>query len=227
MTLQRYIPALTGFVSIAFLAACGGPDAPEPTEPTVAAPETPAAETPAETTLAESATEEAAEVASSDHAHEDHHDEHGAEHGGAGETHQHGHAQAAVILENNGLTISITGALASFGASEAEPQTPEEHADRDLTRTALLRPDSMIGLPDAARCIFGGSDVMFRYADGQHGNAEASYTWQCSAAGELDAVTFRAFQSFQTLEEVDVVGLVGNSQTAATLTPDNARFDLN
>ena len=164
-----------------------------------------------------------------DHEHEDHdhdHDDHSHDHDhdhddmAGGAPHVHGKAEGAVVLEGSTLSISLDAALASFGASEAEPETPEQEAERASLRMQLADPLKLVDISDAAGCIFTGSDVGFRYPGGNHGNAMVSYTFECSNAAALDTIQFTAFETFPPLEEVDIALLSGDQQGAATLTPD-------
>lgn len=248
--LLKSLASGTALVGLVLLSACGGQeDTREPaaatdtsTVETAAAPEAVGEVSPAdETGIAEASAPNETEAGAADmaegedHDHEveqdqgdahDHGDDHGDAHEHAGGTaHVHGHAEAAIVLDGGALTISIDSALASFGASEAEPETTEEQTERDLLRVALSQPGGLVSLPEAARCIFSGADVMFHYP-GAHGNAEASYSWQCSRPEALDSVTFTAFETYETLEEIEVVGLIGTAQTAATLNPASPRFSI-
>ena len=164
-----------------------------------------------------------------DHEHEDHdhdHDDHSHDHDhdhddmAGGAPHVHGKGEGAVVLEGSTLSISLDSALASFGAREAEPETPEQEAERAGLRMQLADPLKVVDISDAAGCIFTGSDVGFRYGGGGHGNAVVNYTFECSNAPALDMIQFTVFETFPPMEEIDLALLSGDDQGAATLTPD-------
>ena len=232
------------------LAACGGSEPPAtPAEPAADEVRDALAEIEingadpedvAETEVAE-ATDEAVSTAATDHDHsEDEPDDHDHDHGdgdhdhehgdhdhdhdhddmAGGAPHVHGKGEGAVVLEGSTLSISLDSALASFGAREAEPETPEQEAERASLRMQLADPLKTVDISDAAGCIFTGSDVGFRYGGGGHGNAVVNYTFECSNAAALDTIQFTVFETFPPMEEIDIALLSGDDQGAATLTPD-------
>lgn len=133
-----------------------------------------------------------------------------------GEAHVHGKAEAAIVLEGRNLSVNIEAPLASLGARESEPETPEQETERTSLRVQLADPLRMVDINTDATCIFTGSDIAFRYS-GDHGAASLTYSFQCNNPGGLETLVFRAFESFPTLEEVDVVALSGTEQEAVTL----------
>ena len=159
------------------------------------------------------------------HSHEDEHDhdEHGHDHGDdgfVGHAHVHGEAEGALVLDGSTLTFSLNSALASFGAVESEPETPEETAAREQLRTRLSDPFAIIDINDEAECIFTGSDVDFIYSGGP-GNADVTYTFNCASAGRLADITLAAFESFETLEKVDLAVLSGADQAGVELSRES------
>lgn len=158
-----------------------------------------------------------------DHSHDgdDHSHDHDHDHDMAGgEAHTHGDGEAAIVLEGRNLTVTLNTALASLGASEAEPETDDAIAARAALRAQLITPMGMVDPVGEAGCIFAGSDVAFRYS-GDHGHTEVSYDFQCSSPDALEGVSFDVFGAFDTLETVEVAVLVGDSQSAVDLTPAN------
>ncbi|MEO0466927.1 MAG: DUF2796 domain-containing protein [Pseudomonadota bacterium] len=216
------------------LAACGGPAEPpsQPTEPAppppVADPVSIEAEGLAETADPVITDAEPVEDLSDEHDHaddEDHHDhpedDHGDDHGEefVGEAHVHGAADGALVLDGAELTVSFNAPLASLGGREAEPDTPDELAARELLRGDLLNASAIVDLNSQAGCVFTGSDVLFRYA-GDHGSADATYIFTCASPGDLDEITLTAFETFEALETVELAVLDGVDQTGVELDRD-------
>lgn len=220
------------------LAACGGPASePETTDPQPAGdaasgePEIPpidirgadpqdVADASAEAEADGNATDETAQSHDDEHSHDDDH-AHDHDHAG-GEAHVHGKGEAALVLEDGVLSVTMTAPLASFGARESAPETPEEEAAKASLRLQLADPSKLVAINSEARCIFAGSEVDFIYTSDTHGHADLAYTFNCARPEELGTLDFAAFETFPTLEEVDAVMLDGAQQSAATMTPGSA-----
>ena len=232
---------LMGFGSV--LAACGGPSEPEPSidapdpvaeagpdtaettdplmiEATGADPEDQMPDAEVEATNEDRDESEEQDHADDDHGHSGEHDhDHGHDHGDdgfVGHAHVHGEAEGALVLEGSTLTFSLNSALASFGADESEPETPQETAALEVLRTRLSDPFAMIDINDEAGCIFTGSDVDYIYSGGP-GNADTAYTFNCASADGLTDITLIAFETFKTLEKVDLAVLSGADQAGVEL----------
>ena len=154
-----------------------------------------------------------------DHGDHDDHDDHDDEMAG-GEAHVHGHAEMAIVLEGNDLTVSVQAPLASFGLPESEPETEAETGEMEQARLRLQDPLQTVAIGDAAGCIFSGSDVMFSYR-GDHGSADIEYTFQCNRPDALTSVDVKLFEAHEGLEEVEAVFITGTEQVADTLTASN------
>ena len=152
-----------------------------------------------------------------DHDHDEHdHDEHDHDdhdHAG-GEAHVHGLSELAASLDGTTLSVNVEGALANFDLDETI-RTLEETAPYtdgtveivggDCTRTAASASSRPIG---------------------DHGNLVIDLTYDCAAAGSIEAIDVTGFQSFAGFEEVNAVFLTGTDQTADTLTTSDPRLDL-
>jgi len=220
------------------LAACGGASEPQssieaPAPVDAADPETAETTDPVmiEATGADpedQTVEVEAQTSNYDHGDEGHHHSHGDDHehghdhgddGFVGHAHVHGEAEGALVLDGSTLTFSLNSALASFGADESEPETPQETAALEVLRTRLSDPFAMIDINDEAGCIFAGGDVEFIYSGGR-GNADVTYTFTCASADELDEILIVGFETFETLEKVDLAVLSGADQAAVELNRD-------
>ncbi|MCI4645898.1 MAG: DUF2796 domain-containing protein [Hyphomonadaceae bacterium] len=212
------IPLLRGVALatlLSSLTACGGQDeAPTPPEP-------PAVEAPVDADEDSGAHEEHED---DDHAeHDDHddehddHDEHDEDHHAGGEAHEHGVAEAALVLQDDVLTLSIDTPLSSFGVREAAPETEAQQAEVDALRDALVSPDTVFSVNAEAGCGLTESDVAFRHS-GDHGSATLTYTFQCDAPGALDEIGFNLFSAYPGFEEIEAVILNGTAQSVGHIT---------
>ncbi|MEM7767389.1 MAG: DUF2796 domain-containing protein, partial [Pseudomonadota bacterium] len=144
------------------------------------------------------------------HAHDDH------DHAG-GDAHVHGEAEIAIALDGNTLTVSLNGALASFGLTEAEPETDEARAVIAEGLAPFNKSTTLVALPDAAGCTETEADAGTDYSRGP-GNLVADYTFTCTNPDALSEADFPIFADYSTLEKIDAVWLVGSDQAAKTLT---------
>ena len=152
-----------------------------------------------------------------DHEHDEHdHDEHDHDdhdHAG-GEAHVHGLSDLAASLDGTTLSVSIEGALANFDLDESL---------RTLEDTAPYTDGSVeIVGGDCSRTAASASIRPI----GDHGNMVIDLTYDCAAAGSIEAINVTGFQSFAGFEEVNAIFLTGTDQTAETLTKSDTRLDL-
>ena len=156
-----------------------------------------------------------------DHDHEEDHDhEHGDDHDhdhdhAGGEAHVHGLSDLAASLEGSTLSISIEGALANFDLDESLREIP--NAETYATGTV-----EVVG----GECAPASSDVSVRPI-GDHGNLMIDLTYDCAAAGNIEAIEVTGFSSFAGFEQVNAVYLTESGQMAETLTESDTRLDLN
>jgi hypothetical protein len=200
------------------LAACGAPNEPEapaevapPTQPET--PETPAA-------------------GEADHdMHDEDHDEHDGEEDdhhahheededlAGGEAHEHGAAEAALVLQGETLTLSLDTPLDSFGVREAAPETAAQEAEHDTLANTLAAPDTVFSVNPEAGCTLTSSDVAFRH-HGDHGAALLTYTYECASPEELDRIGFEVFTAYPGFHTVDAVILNGAQQSTGLITEE-------
>lgn len=136
-----------------------------------------------------------------------------------GEAHVHGEAEGAIILEGNSLTVSLDGALASFGISEAPVETEEDEAARQAALDAFKDDAAVVAINGEAGCTLTGVSQSVR-AVGGAANATFDYTYTCASVDALSEVSFTIFEGTPSMEKIDLAILSGDTQDAVTLTPD-------
>ena len=152
-----------------------------------------------------------------DHDHDEHdHDEHDHDdhdHAG-GEAHVHGLSELAASLDGTTHSVNVEGALANFDLDETI-RTLEETAPYTDGTVEIVGGD----------CTRTAASASIRPI-GDHGNLVIDLTYDCAAAGSIEAIDVTGFQSFAGFEEVNAVFLTGTDQTAETLTTSDTRLDL-
>jgi len=156
--------------------------------------------------------EAAHEESDHEHDHDEHdHDDH--DHAG-GEAHVHGLSELAASLDGTTLSVNIEGALANFDLDETI---------RTLEDTAPYT-DGTVGIV-GGDCTRTAASASVR-SIGDHGNMVIDLTYDCAAAGSIEAINVTGFQNFAGFQEVNAVFLTGTDQTAETLTTSDTRLDL-
>ncbi len=203
--------------SVLALAACQPAD--EPTG-SLEAETPPVAEDVIMTETIETVVTPAAVEPADDHQDEDH-DAH-AEHGddddhddrAGGEAHVHGHAELAVSVEQNTLSISLEAPLDNFGLPESQTTVDDDTPYTDGIVTLI-----------GGDCTRDGAGVALR-SNGDHGSMTVDLTYTCTAGAMADAIDVTAFGNFAGFEEIDAVALTDSGQSAAALTRSSTRLDL-
>ena len=200
------------------LAACGGSN--EPEAPAEAArpepPESPAADAAADTGHDEHGEDHADHDGDGEDPHAHHEED---EDLAGGEAHEHGAAEAALVLQGETLTLSLDTPLDSFGVREAAPETAAQEAEHDTLANTLASPDTVFSVNPEAGCTLTQSDVAFRH-HGDHGAALLTYTYECDAPGELSRIGFEAFTAYPGFHTVDAVILNGAQQSTGLITEE-------
>ena len=149
-----------------------------------------------------------------EHDHGEHdHDEHDHDHSG-GEAHVHGLSELAASLDGTTLNVNVEGALANFDLDETI-RTLEDTAPYTDGTVDIVGGD----------CTRTAASASVRPI-GDHGNMVIDLTYDCAAAGSIEAINVKGFQNFAGFEEVNAVFLTGTDQTAETLTTSDTRLDL-
>ncbi|MEM1149912.1 MAG: DUF2796 domain-containing protein [Pseudomonadota bacterium] len=158
-----------------------------------------------------------------EHGH-DHGDDHGHSHAG-GEAHVHGAAEGALILEGDTLTLSLDGALASFGISEAPVETEADEAARQAALNAFADDSAVLVINDEAGCELTQTSQSVR-AVGGAANGTFDYSYTCASVDALSDVMFTIFESTPSMETIELAVLQGDSQDGVMLTAGSNTVSL-
>ncbi|MAY10563.1 MAG: hypothetical protein CL543_03585 [Alcanivorax sp.] len=162
----------------------------------------------------------------------------------AAPVHQHGRAEAAVVVDDATLTLSFRAPLMDILGVERAPESEAErhHFQEQLDRVVAPRPS------EAAGCTLQEEKVtdlaaLFPEGDGHHHaddhdhdhdhdhhhahhqDLEATWTYQCDHIAELDAVTWPFLSDFPSLT-TEVILLLPGGQGVQTLNPGDTRLPL-
>ncbi len=159
----------------------------------------------------------------------------------AAEVHQHGLAQAAVVVEGETLTVSFRAPLMDIIGTE---QPPGDAASRARYRDRLQRLTAPVPA-SRAQCVLSDEarttvDALFPVSethgdhdhehhdhdhDPGHQDVEAEWTFQCRAPSELDGVRLPFLDTFSGLT-TEAVLLLPAGQSAVRLAPGDTRIPL-
>ena len=150
--------------------------------------------------------------------------------------HQHGLAEAAVVVEGESLTVSFRAPLMDILGTE---QPPADAAARVRYEDRLKQVSEPLP-SEAAECrlnhatrstvasLFPDVDAHDHDHDHDHGHhvdVEAEWTFQCRSPGELTRITLPFLDTFSGLT-TEVVLLLPQGQGALRLAPGDIRIPL-
>lgn len=177
---------------------------------------TPTAEDPAEN-------EEIAELHDEHEDEHEDHDEHEDRHGG--EAHLHGHAELAVSVEGDRLTVTFESPLDSLIGFEHEPTNDAQIAELEALQDTFSEPAVLLSLPERARCEANSISSGTRYS-GDHGSLMVEQDFICRNINRITQLDVTVFATFLQIEHVDTVFLSDTNQVAKELSPAQPTLDL-
>ncbi|WP_372635877.1 DUF2796 domain-containing protein [Alcanivorax jadensis] len=153
----------------------------------------------------------------------------------AAEVHQHGLADAAVVVEGQSLTVSFRAPLMDILGTEQPPvdaaaqvryedrlkqvSEPEPSAPADCTLSHESRTGVAALFPDAHQHDHDED------AHSHHADVEAEWTFQCQSPDKLTDVTLPFLATFSGLT-TEVILLLPDGQGALRLAPGDTRIPL-
>ncbi|WP_164887187.1 DUF2796 domain-containing protein [Hahella sp. KA22] len=186
-------------------------------------------------------------LAASQFAHAEEFEQHGA--------HVHGAATMNLALEEGNLVVELESPAMNLVGFEHAPATDAERQQVEKAAVLLNKGEELFGLTPAAGCKLLSAEVdgdVFEYdEDGgkheeaahdehehgddeddhdhhEHGHSDidASYIFECGAAGKLTSVDVLLFKHFPGLKDLDVQVIGPKGQTAIELSPEKHQINL-
>ena len=143
--------------------------------------------------------------------------------------HEHGAAELDAVLDGQTLEIELRSPAINLLGFEQAPRSAAEQDKLADTRAQLQRPDTLLGLPVAARCeltdsslespLFGGE------AEGTHADIQARYRYSCEAPQALSGLNLRGlFEAFPGTEKIQAQIIGPNGQQGRQLRAEQAQI---
>jgi hypothetical protein len=157
------------------------------------------------------------------------------------DAHVHGVSALNLAIDGSFVEAELVSPGADIVGFEGRPVTEAERTAVKRAVGILRAGDTVLGLPEAARCIFAGAEVEsglmdaasetrdtqdHDHAHATHAEFRAHYRLECAAPDRLTHIEFRAFQQFPSMREVEVRAITPGGQRAADLTPQSPRLDF-
>ncbi len=152
--------------------------------------------------------------------------------------HVHGAAQAAVVIDGDGVSVSLNSAMYNITGFERAPKSDEEAAALASAITTLEDGAALFDFNAQAACRLASAthslpeDAAVEDADqdaahNPYRDLEADYFFACDAPERLDGLRVGLFGPFTNLQTVDMVVIDASGQSASTLTPEQPSVRLN
>lgn len=166
-------------------------------------------------------------------------DGHSHDHGKSGGRHNdvahvHGQGELEVVLDGNGLFISLHSPLHNVLGFEHAPKTDSERVKARRV-VSLLRANGLFAFSPDAQCKRTGfklhSEILNPHSHGPaddhqshdntdgHADFRAAYEFECQNPAKLKMIEVRAFRQFPAFEKIEVQALFPTGQIGASLTP--------
>lgn len=158
--------------------------------------------------------------------------------------HQHGVANATIVVSSSDLVIEIETPADNILGFEHEPKTKEQHAKLDDSLELLQKVDSVLSTSKSAKCSIKKTEVKSPFNEehneheehgedeeheehGSHSDFDMHYEYTCKEVSELKTIEFSGlFEKFSNFTEVNVQWLYQNEQSAKTLTKQNTQINF-
>jgi len=168
-------------------------------------------------------------------------------------THEHGAAEMSVALIDGELTINLNTPAYNILGFEHAPSTDEQIKHVEQQFAQLEQAQALFAIPKNAACSLQKFELESPFEEHSHDEHEheeehaehdhehdhdheegethsdirVSYHYSCEDLAAVNSVDMSGlFEHFKNLEKLNVSWLDAESQSAATLTPENARLTL-
>lgn len=167
------------------------------------------------------------------------------------DSHMHGGAELAVVLENGGVTIELDSPLFNILGFEHAPTTDAQKARVKQAETQLGRSAELFTFNKEAGCTAASKDKKVRlfaehhddhvnedehehgedkedsgHDEDTHKDVLTRYEFDCQNPASLSYVSVNLFEFFDELSVIDVTYIGPSKQSQHTLTGDKSKMDI-
>ena len=169
------------------------------------------------------------------------------------DSHTHGDAQLAIVLEKGAITIELDSPLYNILGFEHAPETDAQKAALSQAENQLGRSSELFTFNSGADCkplsethkvtLFNVDDEDDHdddhhdnhtdkkhhesdHDESSHKNVLLSYGFRCENPSSLSNISVNLFEFFNELSEIDATYLGPSSQKQVTLTPKNSKVEI-
>ncbi|WP_300391308.1 DUF2796 domain-containing protein [Henriciella sp.] len=136
------------------------------------------------------------------------------------EAHVHGHAELAVAVDGDEVTLTFEAPLMSLVGFEHEAQTDEQDAALQEVKDTFTVPGSMVAFNREAACL-PLMTTSGTHMTGDHGGLEVEHVYTCDAPDKIRTIEFLLMDRYPNLQAIGAVYLSETSQVATELSPGN------
>jgi len=180
---------------------------------------------------------------SDEHAHDDHDDDDDdhEEHTSAGSAHVHGVWSLFAAVDDNALSVTLTGPLNDVLGFESAPSTEEEEAAVAAMLANLSDADALLTTDPAGNCSLEGpvevalpegfeahddeSEAHDHASEDDHehaaADAEVTINYVCDRPQNVRSLTVNMFSAYGSIETIEAVFLADDRQVSSELSPDD------
>lgn len=158
------------------------------------------------------------------------------------DSHSHGDAELALVLEDDTLTIELDTPLFNVLGFERHPETALQKAKTETVENQLGNVQELFTFNAEAGCVLisGRKDItLFQDAHDDHDDHDESqdhaathkdillqYQYQCAKPSSLTSLTVNLFEFFPDMSDIDVTYLGPSTQKQVSLTRENTQVNL-
>ena len=149
--------------------------------------------------------------------------------------HEHGVAHLHLVQDGAALSVEFESPLDSLVGFEHAPRDDAHKQALRISHEALENAAQMVSLPAAAGCAVDTVEVEMPFVEdahhdhlgkGEHADAQAHYTFNCTEPSALTQLTVGLFKAFPRLERIDAEAATAAGQGKAVLRPTQATWTL-
>lgn len=159
------------------------------------------------------------------------------------DSHTHGDAELAIVLEGDVVTVELESPLYNLVGFEHHPETADQKAKVKSTEEQLQKGEALFVFNAEAKCkltsdsvsveLFGEDHDEDNHDDHEdddhdetHKDALLQYQFSCANATSLSNVSVNLFEFFEEMSDVDVTYLGPSTQKQVSMTRSNTEMKL-